>query len=513
MNKSKAFVINMLGSIITFLVSFGVSFFFTPYVTKVVGGEAYGFVGMANNMTNYITIITVALNSVAGRFITVKYHQNKKEEANQYFTSVLLANALMAAVIMAVAVPFIMNLEKFINVSAAIEVPVKYLFLFILLSFILTLVGTVYTTATFITNKLYLSSIANVIVALLKVFLLCLMFGFMKPNIAYVGIATCLSGLVGLILNVYYTKKLIPDIKIRKKYISFEKTKELVSSGIWNSITKISSILSDGLDLIITNLWISSYLMGQLSIAQTIPTYLASLLGMITSLFNPNLTKSYAEDNIKELLKELEFSMKLTGFFSNIVFAVVLVLGGSFYALWVPGEDYTLIYHLAVIIMMSTVVSGVTAGLNSIFMITNKLKVNSIFWLLISVFNICVVFILLNVTSLGVYAVAGVSKLVGTIANLTYLPIYSAKCLKVKWNTFYPLIFKYLLTSGGMVMMFWLIRQVIQVDVTWFSFLFTGTICGLLGCVLNFVMLFDKEEKASVKRKMISLLKRGKRAS
>ena len=187
MNKGKAFVINMAASIVTFLISFGISFLFTPYITAKVGGEAYGFVGMANNFVNYVTIITVALNSVAGRFITVKYHQNKKEEANQYFTSVLVANALMAAIISAFAIPFILVMEKVINIPVEIQGSVKLLFFFILLNFVLTLLGTVYTTATYITNKLYLSSIANVIVALLKVFILFLFFGFMEANVAFIG--------------------------------------------------------------------------------------------------------------------------------------------------------------------------------------------------------------------------------------------------------------------------------------------------------------------------------------
>lgn len=40
---------------------------------------------LGNNVINYITILTVALNSVAGRFITIEYHQGKKKEANEYF--------------------------------------------------------------------------------------------------------------------------------------------------------------------------------------------------------------------------------------------------------------------------------------------------------------------------------------------------------------------------------------------------------------------------------------------
>lgn len=83
-----------------------------------------------------------------------------------------------------------------------------------------------------------------------------------------------------------------------------------------------------------------------------------------------------------------------------------------------PNQDVNLIYSLLVVIMMSLMVSGVTTSLNNVFLITNRLKVNSIFWLIISFTNVLLVFIYLNTTSLGIYAVAGVSKVTGILGNL-----------------------------------------------------------------------------------------------
>ena len=85
LGKDKALIINTIASFVTFIVGLGIAFFFTPFLTDTVGEEAYGFVSLGNNVINYITILTVALNSVAGRFITIEYHQGKKKEANELF--------------------------------------------------------------------------------------------------------------------------------------------------------------------------------------------------------------------------------------------------------------------------------------------------------------------------------------------------------------------------------------------------------------------------------------------
>lgn len=98
--------------------------------------------------------------------------------------------------------------------------------------------------------------------------------------------------------------------------------------------------------------------------------------------------------------------------------------------LWVPNQDVNLIYSLLVVIMMSLLVSGVTTSLNNVFLVTNRLKVNSIFWLIISFTNVLLVFIFLNTTSLGIYAVAGVSKVTGILGNLILYLCMRANALR-----------------------------------------------------------------------------------
>jgi O-antigen/teichoic acid export membrane protein len=508
MGKSKALVINTIASIVTFAVGLGIAFFFTPYLTDTVGEEAYGFVSLGNNVINYITIVTIALNSVAGRFITIEYHKGNKKEASEYFTSVLAANLVIIPAILLITVPAIAFAEKLVHIPEELVGSVKCLFVFILVNFIITLISTVYNVATFITNRLYLSSIANIITSCLRVFLMCALFGFLPPNVAYVGLSTCICTFVGLLLNMYYTKLLVPDIQIKRIYICWIKIKEIISAGAWNSVTKLSQVLSDGLDLIITNLWISVYLMGELSIAQQLPTYISTLVSTLTNLFNPNLTMYYAKNDTDALVKELKLSMKFSSFIVNIIFCGIVVFGRYFVQLWVPNQDVDLIYHLMVVIMMSLVVSGVTTSLNNVFLVTNKLKTNSIFWLVISFVNVLMVFVLLNTTTLGIYAVAGVSKATGILGNLIFIPIYACWCLKIRWNTFYPLIFRYMATTILMMAVFFGLRTVCFKPTSWSMFLVVCMIAGIAGCLINFFVLLNSNERTIFKNKILSKVRK-----
>lgn len=495
MTKNKQLFINMLASFITLGVNMVIGFFLTPYIVNTISSEAYGFVSLANNIVGYAAIITIALNSVAGRFITISIHQNNDIEANQYFSSVLIANGFVALILVPIAILFTLKLNYFLQIPEDLIPSVKILFGFIFINFIISIISTVYTVATFITNKLYISSIITAFSNVVKVFLFLLLFYLLKPNVAIIGFGTLICSLLMLIANIYYTKKLVPTLIVRKKHFSISKIKKLISSGIWNVVTRFAQILSDGLDLLLTNVWISAYVMGQFSIAKTILTLMGTFISTVSGLFGPQLTLLYAKNDKIGLVKEIKLNMKTTSFFSNIPFCFLIIFGDIFYSLWVPKQDIHMIQLLTIISIQAVLVSGSTNVLYNVFLITNKLKVTSLFWLFTGIFNITLVSILIKNTNLGVYAVAGVSTSVGLIAHLTFLPIYACKCLEIKWNSFHPIIFRYIGTTIIIVIIFYIIRHFAHFYYTWHLLVIYLLCSVIIGMFINYILLFNGDER------------------
>jgi hypothetical protein len=173
----------------------------------------------------------------------------------------------------------------------------------------------------------------------------------------------------------------------------------------------------------------------------------------------------------------------------------------------VPTENTDLISRLASIYLIGMLFSGAISTLYNVFLITNNLKVNSIFWALISVVDVLIVFMLLNVTNLGVYAVAGVSRVVGATANLVFVPIYAAYCLNIKKSTFYPVILRYTATSIFIMMIFFCVKRFLPTINNWFGFLCLCLVMASLGMMINLFLLFKKNERVICIQKLKSLLK------
>ena len=132
---NKALRINIVASLVAFIVNMGINFVLSPYIIENIGVDAYGFVSLANNFINYASLLTIALNSMAGRFITISLHKSDKESANKYFTSVFSANLIISIVLLLVSILSVIYIEEIVNVPVNILKDVRLLFLLLFINF------------------------------------------------------------------------------------------------------------------------------------------------------------------------------------------------------------------------------------------------------------------------------------------------------------------------------------------------------------------------------------------
>ena len=160
--EKKIMVINLTANIFAFLVSFIISFFITPLIVKTVGKETYGFWGLANNFVNYIMVLTVAMNSLAGRFVTISIHRGEEQEAKSYFNSVMITNLTTALLLVIPGILFVANLEYFLEMPVGNYLDIKLTFAFVFAAFCVNLTSSVFSIAIFAKNKIYLASIRTI---------------------------------------------------------------------------------------------------------------------------------------------------------------------------------------------------------------------------------------------------------------------------------------------------------------------------------------------------------------
>ena len=486
--------INIFSNMVTFLVNILISFVLTPYLIRTIGNEVYGFFPLANNFINYITIITSAFNAMAARFISLKLYENKENEANEYFSTVFYINFIIAILISILTVMIIPYLNKIIKIPPKLDFSIKLLFESTLISFALSLISSVFGTSTFCKNRLDLASISSIVQSIIRVFILIVLFTLFKPNIAYLGIAAIIVSLIDVGFNIYFKKRLVPNIKISTKYFDKKIIKELINSGVWSSFCQLSSVLLTGLDLLFANIFIGPYGMSVLAIAKTLPNLITNICGTVAGAFTPEFMIYYAKKDYQNLIKEIKSSLKIMGLFANISAAWLIVFGNIFYKMWVPTQDNNLIQILSIISIAYIFISGSIIPLYSIFTLTNNLKEPAITLFYTGLLNVIIVILLLHFTNTGLYAIAGVSTILITIREIIFIPMYASSCLHLDRKTFYPNIFKNVFSASILVCIFLVLKKLTTIN-SWITLIMVTLLAGIIGVIVNIFFSFNKEER------------------
>lgn len=511
--KNSRLLINLISCLVTFVITFGISFFLTPYITKKLGAEAYGFVSLANNFVNYASIVTLAINSMAARFVSLSYHKKNFEESNKYFNSVLFTNFFLILFLLIPSILTICFLPKIVNISVDLILFVKILFSLIFLNFFLGLVNSTFAVSLFIKNRVDITNLRNMESNVLRAAIMIGLFFAFGANIVFVGVGSLLATIYLLICNIKYFIKLTPELNINKIYFDIKITFKIFMSGIWNTVTKLGQVLSDGLDLLVCNWFVTPLAMGQLAISKTFSSCISTLTTNISYVFQPNMTYYYAIDDKEKEIKEIKFSMKATAFFSNILLAGVIALGMNLFKLWIPDQNIKIIYLSTFVTIIGSIVSSSINSLFNVFTITNKLKINSLVTLGQGILNILIVFILLSLNLFKGYEIviiAGVSVFTSIVKNLTFTPMYAAKCLKANITVFYKTIFTGVFSGIILIFSFVFISKIIN-PINWVSLAICAIVCGLTGVFLNYLILLNKEERAVFKQTIKNMISgRGK---
>ena len=130
MINKKSTILNISAALITFLVQIFISFWLSPFVVSKLGEEAYGFINLANNFVSYASLLTVMVNSMASRYISVELNSGRINEAKRYYSTVFIANCFLFGIVIIFAILLVSRLEVVLNISASLIFQVKLAFLF-----------------------------------------------------------------------------------------------------------------------------------------------------------------------------------------------------------------------------------------------------------------------------------------------------------------------------------------------------------------------------------------------
>lgn len=502
-NQKRQLSINIIWSISALLINTLTSFILTSYISKNLGIDAYGFITLADNFISYVDIVVISLNSLAARFITITYHREQYEKANRYFNSVLTADLILAVVISILFSFVIAKLELLLQIPDQLVKDVKILFILVVANYLINMLSVVFKACVYIKNRMDYVSKSDLIRLLIKATLLFVLFGCLKPHVWYVTISIIPGSIFVFAFFKKETKRLTPELKIDFSYAGVHNIIEILCAGVWNSINSLGNMLNSGLDLLITNMWITPIAMGQLSVSQKLSSIIMQFLSTVSNTFAPIQLKDYAEGDKEQIYQNLNFAMKTTGIFCVVFISVFFCVGIDFLKLWIPNEDTGTINSLTRIVLTGNIIVGICYPLYYVNTMTKKLKIPCIVTIISGTINVASMAFLINCTSLGIYAVVLTTLVLNWLTNFTFVPLYAAGTLKLKYRAFFPTILRYMLTIFTSVIGCMLLYKIFPDINSWLVFCIESALLGVISVIITLVVFLNKSER----RKLISTVK------
>lgn len=489
-------------SIIAMGINYAIMFVLTPYITEQIGTEAYGFVTLAKTISNYGVIITSCLNAFSARFITIAYHEENIHKANKYFSSVIIANLALLLFVIVFDVFFVWKIRLFISVPDEMLHDVRVLFFLDIANYMLLALGNSFNAYAYIKNKLDKIHVIRIISYLSEAIVLYVLFSHFGSKIYYVGIALLISTCILFILSVIFSSRYTPELKVGKSFFSIKAVKDLVLSGIWNSINNIGNLLNSGLDLWVSNLMLSPLAMGELSIVKTVSTIFTTIAQLLCSPFHPQLLHYYSLKDNNAVINVFNKQIRFSGYVVCVITAFFTIFGKSYFHLWTGNQNIDLLYGIGVVTVLGFLFEGMAYPLFYTYTLTLKNRVPCIVTIISGLLNVLGMYVLLKYTTVGLYGVVGTTSVLGIGTYFIFTPLYAAHCISAKWYSYYPSMLRVLIST--FIVSFITYKLPFQdISHTWGDLLFRGLSIATIAVPVHLIVCTNRAERRELINKYV----------
>lgn len=501
---------NFIWGTFSVLLMYLINFFSIPYIINKLGMESYGFVNLAHTIISYIDIIVIALNAFATRYIAIEYHNNNYKKANEYYSSVLFANIIIMIVIGILSFFTILFLPSIINIPANLTFDVQILFTIVLLNYFLNLGISIFSMSAFIKNKTSITSKIKGFSGIVYAILILIIITCFELKVYSFVMANLISAVISIFANFYFSKRILPDLKFSIKDFNFKRIKELISSGIWNTINNIGGLLNTGLDLIVTNKTLDNIAMGEISVGKQFSNIITIISSVSIDSFKPKQLEMYSKGKKEELVSLLVNSMKISGIIGIIFFSCFITLGQDFFNIWLEGQDCKTIYILCIIVLSLDIISIFLRPLYYVYTLTNKLRLSSFISIFAGLLNFILMISFIPIfQDYGKYIVVGSTTVVGILTAWinTYLP---KKYLNIKKNIFFKSLIRHLVVCLISSFVCYAIYKLLPGFNNYLGFVFYGGFFVIISASIAFLGEFGIKKSKQIVIEIDNKIKRNK---
>jgi membrane protein EpsK len=485
--------VNLITNIGVFGFNVLIGVWYTPYLIRHLGTDAYGIIPLISQITSYMIIVTATLNSATNRYVTIALEQNDDEEANRYFNTALFGSALLVLLLIPVAVWAAVDLGSIVNIPAGQEAQTRWLFVCTAAGFFLGALQSPFGVSCFCRNRFDLQNLIGLVQQIVRVGLVVVFFSILAPQIWHVGVAALTAMFFGWGWSIRFWRRLTPTLTISLAHFSRRAFQNLFSMGGWVAVNYLGVILYVSIDLLVVNRMFGTEAGGRYAAVLQWSTLLRMLVGVVGTIFGPTMLTYYAQNDFDGLCRYGQQAVKLVGLLMGLPIALICGFSTPLLQTWL-GPTFTDMTWLMTLMTAHLSFNLAVTPLLSVQNVANRVRTPAIVTVIMGFGNLGLAILLAGPMGWGLYGVAAAGAIALTMKNFVFTPLYAAHILHRRLGEFLHETAPIIVATVGTAAACKLLSAVWDVS-GWFHLAAFGALVSVAYAVVAYFVLLNREER------------------
>lgn len=362
------------------LVTMGVSMYTSRVILEVLGVEDFGIYQAVAGVVGMFSFLNGALATGSSRYITYALGENNEEKLNHVFSVSLLLHIIMAVlfVVLAETIGLYFLYNKMVLPDDRMNI-VFWVYQFTIIASVISIIQVPYT-ANIISHEnmgvyAYLSILEVVLKLIIVYFLL---IADIDKIFLYSLLLLGTQLLISFVYFIYCLKK-FPETKhirinLKQDMVYF---KEIGEFSGWSLLSVSSSMLANQGVIVLLNMFFSPVIVSARAISNQVNTIVNQFVQNFRTAVNPQIVKSYAENDLSHSSFLVLISTKISFFLVLFMGMPIMMNTDYLLNLWlVEVPDFSVIFLQLIIIQsfIQTIDNSLYYGLYA----CGKIKQNAI---------------------------------------------------------------------------------------------------------------------------------------
>lgn len=455
MNQNKQILKNTIFLYIRMLLVIGVSLYTVKVVYNALGIEGYGLFNLIAGFLLLFSFFNTAMRSATQRYLSMAVASKKVTHINNTFSVAINIHFSIAIIVFLLLETLgLWLINTFLNIPNELVREANIVYQCAILTTIVLIISVPYQAIIISKEKMNYFAYIGMLEVLLKLgAAICVYYSKDITNSLIFYSSSLL--LIGVLITIIYIfcaiKKFGEEVKYN--FILDKKIyKDMLGFSGWNVLGQISVLSSNQGVVLIFNILIGLIINASLAISQQVKSLLSSFVSNLQLAFNPQIVKSYAENNILRHNALVLNSSKYSLFLVSIMSIPFLIYTDYILSLWLNDNLPQAVSFFTKVVVVIAIIEALSGPLWMSAHAKGNIRNYQVIISIIFLFNLPLSYILLKLNES--VKIAFLSTVIISFIALIYRYIYFFKNKSVDKNlasNYFKSLFLVFLFMGGVV--------------------------------------------------------------